>query len=1163
MLSHSDVAITTNCLLVTNIAPSATKMQVVHALMTVLHCLEFSPVKINFEFQFAFRKNNTQHSGKGILFLPGKEYIKRLCEWDSEILLLGHRLEFRIDARTPENYELIMERIKNEPWVDLTNEEQLMDTLIASHTTVVEVDYCHFGRYCTDGVFSLEYEWKQKLRVSSENVDLILSPRDQSLTRVMIKPWTVRETLVDTRQNIVMILLSLPCTYQASSSNASCFVSRKDMRPKVACLGPDHAEIAPFVSTGLTLWFKNPDDLAKFLTFIDRIHIKAKREDLFLEIRNLYSGKRLETVKSWFQSLPLALSFQCELLLRSLLIDPSELLTVRPKLDSIFARHRVEESLSFLLNFRRELENGRLYDFQGSTNNLIACFDQAMADRDAFRPLNYSEQLIQCFQIVVTPTTFYLDGPFPDQANRVLRLFPQHRNHFVRVCFADEEHLSLRFNREEDKESYIHSRIISLLKNGIQLYHGHYQFLGYSNSGLREHSVYFVHPFVWKNNKIVDAEGIRGILGDFSKEIYFPARYGARLAQAFTTTKSTVRLSPHQLLETPDVIHNGSTFTDGVGVISKELSDKVFAKLNISGRVKEFAYPFAYQIRLGGLKGVVSVNTELPGSQLLWRSSMKKFDADQFLDLEVARAFFVPGKVTLNRPLIKLLEDLGVPVSVFVDLQNKAIQSTLNSLDSIKDLGFLLENYGLGMSFDLKHLFFKITNLLKLNASDLIGEDYDTLPMIFQTAVDHSLRDMKYSSKIPVPNAYCLVGVADEFNFLKPWEVYACIHDPIKNELTYIEGPVCIYRSPTLHPGDIQMVRAIGRIPDHIKTGLKDVKNALVFSVHPDSTRSLPSMLGGGDLDGDEYCIIVDKRLHPRKRAKAASYEPAVKARTNQPCTIGDVADFVGNYILSDMLGMIATRHLIYADMSPHGTCDPACIKLAELASHAVDFPKSGTPIKFMDIPKLPEDKRPDYLAPEVVGRSASGKFYPSEKAIGILYRSIDLSEKKSISIKMLSKHIKELKLSEKPIHDPISLKLMSLTSGTRYPLYPTLEPDERKEAQEMIIRYNREFIYIAKTNSMVRGKVLTEAEVMVCSILDPTRQPRKRKSLMNTMRIQTLELYRRFEQELCAYPAQLTLQKAWNIWLLSRQGRAYGTESIGLLALNILLQTFPHVHTS
>jgi hypothetical protein len=668
--------------------------------------------------------------------------------------------------------------------------------------------------------------------------------------------------------------------------------------------------------------------------------------------------------------------------------------------------------------------------------------------------------------------------------------------------------------------------------------------------------VYFVHPFKWKNDKTVDAEGIRGILGDFSKEIFFPARYGARLAQAFTTTKSTVRLLPHQLVEVPDVVHHGSTFTDGVGIISKGLSDEVFSKLQISGRGKDHAYPFAYQIRLGGLKGVVSVNTELPGKQLLWRPSMKKFEADHFLDLEVVRAFYSPGKVTLNRPLIKLLEDLGVPISVFMDLQNKAIQNTLNSLESIMDLGSLLENHVLGVSFDLRHLFANITNMLGLKASDLILDDYDTLPMIFQTAVDHSLRDLKYSSKIPVPNAYCLVGVADEFHFLKPSEVYACIHDPITNETTYIEGPVCIYRSPTLHPGDIQMVRAIGRIPDDIRTGLKDVKNALVFPVHPDSTRSLTSMLGGGDLDGDEYCIIVDKRLHPRKRAKPSNYEPTVKARKNRPCTIDDVAEFVGNYIASDMLGMIATRHLIYADMSPHGTCDPACIKLAELASHAVDFPKSGTPIPPAEIPKLPVDKRPDYLAPEIIGKGMRGHFYRSERAIGVLYRSIDLAEKKSISIKELSKHLKKMKFSEKRIHDTISLKLMTITAGTRYALYPTLESDQRKEAQEFISRYNREFVYIAKTNSMVRGKVLTEAEVLLCSIMDPTRQPRKRKALMNTMRIQSQELYRRFENELCCDSPPKTLEKAWNVWLLSRRGKSYGTESIGLLALNILLQT-------
>jgi len=39
---------------------------------------------------------------------------------------------------------------------------------------------------------------------------------------------------------------------------------------------------------------------------------------------------------------------------------------------------------------------------------------------------------------------------------------------------------------------------------------------------------------------------------------------------------------------------------------------------------------------------------------------------------------------------------------------------------------------------------------------------------------------------------------------------------------------------------------------------------------------------------------------------------------------------------------MISTRHLITADKKTEGVHHPDCLKLAELASTAVDFPKTG-----------------------------------------------------------------------------------------------------------------------------------------------------------------------------------------------------------------------------
>lgn len=56
-------------------------------------------------------------------------------------------------------------------------------------------------------------------------------------------------------------------------------------------------------------------------------------------------------------------------------------------------------------------------------------------------------------------------------------------------------------------------------------------------------------------------------------------------------------------------------------------------------------------------------------------------------------------------------------------------------------------------------------------------------------------------------------------------------------------------------------------------------------------------MLGGGDLDGDIYCLVMDKRLHTPKKYPPADYKPADLVELDRPATIKDIAQFVVDYI--------------------------------------------------------------------------------------------------------------------------------------------------------------------------------------------------------------------------------------------------------------------------
>jgi hypothetical protein len=65
----------------------------------------------------------------------------------------------------------------------------------------------------------------------------------------------------------------------------------------------------------------------------------------------------------------------------------------------------------------------------------------------------------------------------------------------------------------------------------------------------------------------------------------------------------------------------------------------------------------------------------------------------------------------------------------------------------------------------------------------------------------------------------------------------------------------------------------------------------------------------------------------------------------------------------NNILGLISTRHLIIADQKEEGVYHPNCLTLAQMASTAVDFPKTGIKVDKSKLPRCSQ-VRPDFLAP-------------------------------------------------------------------------------------------------------------------------------------------------------------------------------------------------------
>ena len=240
------------------------------------------------------------------------------------------------------------------------------------------------------------------------------------------------------------------------------------------------------------------------------------------------------------------------------------------------------------------------------------------------------------------------------------------------------------------------------------------------------------------------------------------------------------------------------------------------------------AYPRAWQVRFQGSKGVLSVDYTLSNARaILIRPSMIKFSATQSLTIEIARAFDKPGKFYLNRPLIMVLECLGVPYEVFKDLQATAVREARHATRSLQASARLLEGHGLGMSFRLTST---MLGLYKLGLQPLKDNIFWRQMMSFAT--NHVLRELKHRARIPVPglNSWSLVGVADVHGCLEEREVFVCVDAP-DGKRYYLEGEVLVTRSPCVHPGDVQVATAIGRPPPGSPLFKEPLPNTIVFSV--------------------------------------------------------------------------------------------------------------------------------------------------------------------------------------------------------------------------------------------------------------------------------------------------------------------------------------------
>ncbi|KAI0748499.1 RdRP-domain-containing protein [Daedaleopsis nitida] len=1156
------------------------------------------------------------NNGSGSIILPNRKIGDKLLRWVYEdrnpILINGRKARlFRTKNRPGRG---LKETLEKTPYLEPELEEKREDKLRRLDMGL-HVDKLQFGVYyrrpedppTASRIFSNEYEISHR----DKGAGLLWFEYDHKLIRIQLGDRmteeigqnvaiafsNIRKVAIgfDFGNPFVCFELLTPPMLERERFNrmltGNDWNDQRKFRQRLDSLNEAHAVVAPYAHH-MRIILHTEDDIRKFAELCVVADLKRP---IWANVeafnKGFYSPKRLHEFRNWLRQFDWPVAFQLEALIRSGLMHTEDLLVhFRRHVEKLCKEYPLDAA-DILRHFSETVRT------KNPADTLMDCYlrvapvngkpskgmRKTKASRDDDSQIGDPDMgKFKCYHVTFTPTRMVLEGPYVSQSNRVIRQFVGFEDHFLRVDFRDEDRLQYRWAREVDGSTLLNERVGGILKQGFELGGRRYEFLAYSSSALREHAVWFMNPFDHPTRGYVTAQSIRDSLGDFSEILNKPSKYAARLAQAFTATDPSVSITKNQWEEMPDMGTEPHLFTDGVGTISPQLANMIWEALCTAKpdlrRIQRI--PCAYQIRFLGYKGMVAIDERLEGIKMRPRQSMNKFDVPDkdVAPIEIARWFEKPGTSYLNRALVMILEDRGVDKDVFMELQERAVKDIVTAVDSVEQSVTLLRTHSLGFSFGIPWI------LRGLRAVGM-GMDAEGLPAnlkgtflhsLVAYAQNHVLRDMKHNARIPIPDSYLLVGVADEgpayelegvenvFS-LKDGQIFACIQNEEDEIPTFLHGSVVISRSPVVHPGDVQRVFAVGEPPADKVCFFRNLRNVVVLP-STGSNRSLASKLGGGDLDGDLYSIIKYSPLLPTEHAEPAAYEPVGTRVIDRPSTVEDICDFIVEYINSDVLGLLSDRHLIIADQSRDGTNDPHCLTLAELCSQAVDYPKNGIPVDIHDSPRLLIRAKPDWkMAEDNDPRDTD--YYASTRALGELFRSITISKPIAPTESFpdpLGPQVGQKQARVQPLTDPISVALQPHIERQLH--YSVNDDRNVAEMRGLFARYERELRYICVTHALSDAPEirLQEEEVAIGTILANCTQRRWRTDRMHRMRMHSSEIVRDVKSRLY-HPTDVLnpdqgellygLSQAWLAWDFGmRNSTVFGARSFSLIALGVVL---------
>ncbi|KIJ26438.1 hypothetical protein M422DRAFT_55528 [Sphaerobolus stellatus SS14] len=351
----------------------------------------------------------------------------------------------------------------------------------------------------------------------------------------------------------------------------------ENIRQRVSYFTEGHQRIAPYAHQ-IRLELKDEEESLELFVEMcrqaelpDPVWLRSGRVDV--QRLNVFSSKNLNKIERWLKTLPWPIAFHCEALLRNLRLNALQLLSLEPRIIQLTKTRDVTTARDILRHFHTVLRS------KAKAESLEKAFERAVQEHEVLR-INDTHRSTTAFfeahHVSFTPTAMRLEGLYIYQnINYVLSAetsVPSCDNISIikTISFVLTSVTKTVFNTVE----IMKSTVLASFEN-VSVAGRRFEFLGYSQSQLRSHSIFAVSPFYHPREGLVTADSIRAEVGIFDDILHFPALYAARVSQAFSGTEDSITLTADQWDEMEDTKKNGRYFTDGVGTISPDLAELI------------------------------------------------------------------------------------------------------------------------------------------------------------------------------------------------------------------------------------------------------------------------------------------------------------------------------------------------------------------------------------------------------------------------------------------------------------------------------------------------------------------------------------------------------------------------------------------------------------